>query len=540
MPVRVILLYMIPRLRWFCLSVALTLFLLGALNACSSTGAPGSDTALGDYARYAAAMKPTAQEQLIAMQDAPRYDLTVNFDAKTSELYGKATMLIVNSSADPWPNLLFRLYPVLQQYGGEMTIQSVAVEGRPATFVYQAENTAVQVNLVQPLRTGAAVHVQLAWKLTVPTWSNAPSVYALFGRSQQMTSLPLFYPALAVYQPGPTTGSGSWWLDEGGVRGDAAFNVASLFVVTATLPSAEVPVASGTLITSTLLDNNQARHVWVTGPVREFLLHMSPQFTSDYLEAYGTRVTSYWLPGQEAAGRAALTYAIAALRLYSDLYGDYPYRDLRIAPAPLAYRGMEYPQVELLGSELYTRLRSNLEMLVAHEVAHQWWYQLVHNDPVNEPWLDEALAEYSVKLYMEKLHSTAKANSMQRTRWQIPLNGLISKDTDTPVNESVASFTTGTQYETIIYGKGALFYDVLRQELGDRQFIRFLRAYYASHRYGIVNTKSWLADLEALSKPGLRQLYQQWVQRPTPDRAITEQPDKNAAKNTVNSTDEQK
>ena len=414
------------------------------------------------------------------------------------------------------------------------------MEGRPATFVYQAENTAVQVNLVQPLRTGAAVHVQLAWKLTVPTWSNAPSVYALFGRSQQMTSLPLFYPALAVYQPGLAADSGSWWLDEGGVRGDAAFNVASLFVVTATLPSAEVPVASGTLISSTLLSNNQARHVWVTGPVREFLLHMSPQFTSAYTEAYGTRVTSYWLPGQEAAGRAALTYAIAALRLYSDLYGEYPYRDLRIAPAPLAYRGMEYPQVELLGSELYTRLRSNLEMLVAHEVAHQWWYQLVHSDPVNEPWLDEALAEYSVKLYMEKLHSTAKANTMQRTRWQIPLNGLISKGTDTPVNESVASFTTGTQYETIIYGKGALFYDALRQELGDRQFIRFLRTYLTNHRYGIVNTKSWLAALQALNKPGLRQLYQQWVQRPTPDRVITEQPDKNAAQSTVNKADEQK
>src|SRR6185436_12485461 len=107
-------------------------------------------------------------------------------------------------------------------------------------------------------------------------------------------------------------------------------------------------------ITSTLIGKNLARHVWVTGPSREFLLHTSTHFSSAAAEAYGTRITSYWLPGQEVAGKAALNYAIAALRIYSDRYGPYPYRDLRIAPASLSYRGMEYPQVGLLGVELYT------------------------------------------------------------------------------------------------------------------------------------------------------------------------------------------
>src|SRR5690606_16495814 len=117
-------------------------------------------------------------------------------------------------------------------------------------------------------------------------------------------------PSLAVYQPGPTLGTGHWWEETGTVRGDAAFNMTSLFVVTATLPSEQVPVASGTLVGSEVLtDGVFTRHVWVTGPVREFTLHMSPIFSSASLETYGTRVVSYWLPGQEAAGRAALAHA---------------------------------------------------------------------------------------------------------------------------------------------------------------------------------------------------------------------------------------
>lgn len=74
-----------------------------------------------------------------------------------------------------------------------------------------------------------------------------------------------------------------------------------------------------------------------------------------------------------------------------------------MAPAPIAYHGMEYPQAIFLGVELYTRFRENLEVLTVHEMAHQWWYNIVHNDPVREPWLDEALAEFSVMIYMENI-----------------------------------------------------------------------------------------------------------------------------------------
>ena len=509
------------RTHFLAVGVALALLMaLVALSACGRATTPSADP----YALYRPAVKSEFQRDFDAMAQAPRYELTVQITPTVELLTGAANIYVTNYSDDEWRYLVFRLYPALAQYGGEMSIQSVAVAGQPTTYTYQNDNTSMRVDLAEPLPPGRQLTVQINWKLTIPQWADDTGVYALLGRSQQMTSLPLFYPSLAVYQPDPEIGLGEWWQDSGGARGDAAFNVASLFVVTATLPSEQVPVTSGSLVESMVIDDFSTRHVWVTGPVREFLLHMSPVFSSATTEAYGTRVVSYWLPGQEAAGRAALGYAVSSLRIYSDYFGGYPFRDMRVAPAPLTYRGMEYPQVNLLGIELYTRFQNNLEILVAHEVAHQWWYQIVHNDPVNMPWLDEALAEYSVKLYYERLHGPRDAALLVRQRWQTPLDLLVVREEDSPLNRPVESFDTGTEYETVIYGKGALFYSQLYDALGERRFRRFLRDYLEDFRYEIVDTATWQAKLDELQLPELEALFAEWVGSPMPLAPATPTP----------------
>lgn len=493
------------------------LVMLLVLSACRGSSSPADP-----YAPYRPALKPEFQSDFDLMEKAPRYYLTVALTPTGELLTGSAEVVVTNYSPDPWRYLLFRLYPALPQYGGEMSIQSLSVDNQPTNFVYQAQNSAVRVELARALPSDQQVTVRFTYRLTIPQWSDNSNVYALFGRSQQMITLPLFYPSLAVYQPNPALGSGTWWQDVGTARGDTAFNVASLFVVTATLPSEQVPVASGTLAEATTNDEGQTRYVWVTGPVREFMLHMSPVFASASAEAYGTRITTYWLPGQEAAGRSALNYAVSSLRIYSDYFGGYPAREMSVAVAPLTYRGMEYPQVNLLGVELYTRFQNNMEILVAHEVAHQWWYQIVHNDPVNMPWLDEALAEYSVKVYYERLHGPRDASLLERQRWQTPLDLLDSPSAALPLNRPVESFDDGLQYETIVYGKGALFYSQLRSVLGDRRFQRFLREYLDKHRYQIVDSGSWYEAMEMLQLPELEALFTEWVgdAQPTPPTPI--------------------
>ena len=521
-----------PRLRFLWLFGLFGLFLtasLFALTACNSSAAPADADPL---ALYRPALKPEFQQDLDAYGPLPQYAISAIVNVDALVLTGTARILIPNTSPDPWPHLVFRLYPMLGHYGGNMVVMSALVNGKPGTFDYTNDNTALRVDLDRPLLPRQQATVELSWRLDIPQWANQTSVYALFGSSQDMLSLPLFYPALAVYQPGPAIGSGRWWMLDGSERGDSAFSVASLFAVTLTLPADWVPVTSGTLLTTTLLTTTVAaasgvtqtlaQHSIVTGPSREFMVHASPLFQSVSGDVYGTHITSYYLPGQEAAGKAVLKYTQQALAIYSDRFGEYPFTDMRVAPAPTAFRGMEYPQLMLLGIELYTRFRSNLELLTVHEMAHQWWYNIVHNDPVTEPWLDEALAEYSMKIYMEAMRGEDDAGLLQVQRWQTPLEGLKGKGQDTTVNQPVASFLNGTQYETIVYGKGALFYDRIRDAVGTRRFDRFLHTYLENNRWGIIDTENWLAALRDLPDPTLGPLFEQWIASTAPQMSRTE------------------
>ena len=62
---------------------------------------------------------------------------------------------------------------------------------------------------------------------------------------------------------------------------------------------------------------------------------------------------------------------------------------------------MEYPHLVQIDETFYRtwELYPYLEMITVHETAHQWFYGLVGNDEVDEPWLDEALTEYMTMRY---------------------------------------------------------------------------------------------------------------------------------------------
>ena len=189
------------------------------LTACRSPEPQPVDT----YERFRPALKSEYQHYFDELGPVPIYDIEVTYDAVENRLVGQASIEIPNYSAEPWNDLLFRLYPMLEQYGGNMVLQRIAVNGQPASFIYKRENTAIEVDLNETLQPGDTAVVDLAWRLEIPTWSDISSIYALFGSSQDMTALPLFYPSLSVYEEGDVLGDGQWWQALGSVRGDAAF-----------------------------------------------------------------------------------------------------------------------------------------------------------------------------------------------------------------------------------------------------------------------------------------------------------------------------
>ena len=454
-----------------------------------------------DVTPFQAGLLPHAQGDLARAEGMPYYHLDIRIDPTAREVKGRMRVSVPNTSNEPLGELYFRLYPNIVQYAGIMIVDGLTVDGEAAGFAYAAQDSALQLVLPKPLPPKQRVEVEISYTLQVPQRDKS---YVLLGASQSILSLPVSYPVLALRE------GTEWKLDVAPPYADAAFSEASLYLVTATVPSGVTIVSSGRLVTTTTQTDDSVVWQFAAGPSREFAMLLSTDYEMASSQAYSTTVTSYFLPGDRGAGLAALEFATAAIRIYSDHYGAYPYTYMNIAEAPLTFRGQEYPGLNLLGIDLYRGNRADLEFLTAHEVAHQWWYNLVGNDPINTPWLDEGLAEYSAFLYYQARFGQGAAERLRSRRWEGPVAYARQNELEVRVGQPAASFSANN-YESMVYAKAALFYDALRTAVGEPAFDAILREFVRSHRWGIVTPGDLLDAVWVVTSLDMYPLYEEWI-----------------------------
>jgi aminopeptidase N len=170
---------------------------------------------------------------------------------------------------------------------------------------------------------------------------------------------------------------------------------------------------------------------------------------------------------------------------------------------------MEYPGLNLIGVDLYRERRAELENRLAHEIAHQWWYAQVGNDQINIPWLDEGLAEYSTAIYYRQVYGQARANTLINQRWLLPYQAAVEDGYDAVVNQPSSAF--GPEYEVIVYGKAALFFDALRQRLGDDVYQSVIQAYLNHYRWRVATPDDLLRTIASISGQDVEGLYSRWI-----------------------------
>ena len=473
----------------------------------------------------------------------PFYDMDVWYQPLERHLEGRMRVSGVNNSEDTWHQLVFRLYPNLYHYGGLMEIQGITMDNLPMPYRLEADESVAIVPLPHEtwIESNQSFVVEMRWTLEFPAFANVSSIYVRFGDMLGFHSAPLFYPALAPYLPGPIPGSGSWWMAEGPAQGDVSFSEASFFAVNLYLPEEYPPVTNGVAVSREELRHacpllspweecteelqsqcaeqleldpwtcrvqNLTRSEFVSGPVREFTLITHAGYLSESFDVNGVEVTSYWVPEYADSGRAARDYAVAALRFFTEEFGPYPYPALTIAMAPVASGSMEYPQLNLIGLQLYRDFQHNLEDQIAFSVAHQWWSQLVHNDPVHEPWLDEALSSYAAYLYQERMHGSEKAEVYRLQQWVSPIQYIKNNGRDDPVSLPVRQYASGSDYRILVYHKGAMLFYELRKAIGPLAARLSMSAFVEKHRFGLIDSQMMLDHLWQVD-PTTMTLFQQ-------------------------------
>jgi hypothetical protein len=198
-----------------------------------------------------------------------------------------------------------------------------------------------------------------------------------------------------------------------------------------------------------------------------------------------------------------------AMEVYDDAYGPYPWRRLVLAPTPRRLSGHETPGLVFVGSgwvegldryeRRFLRLASperrvTASYVVRHEVAHQWFYALVGNDQLGEPWVDEALAEFSGRHFFELERPFACARR--------------------PVSSSVYDFPNRRSdlgcdgYTETVYRRGAVMVEGVRRLMGDQPFFEALRELVAANRFGVIGGQDVIdAWRGKASAPGLLDAY---------------------------------
>jgi hypothetical protein len=433
---------------------------------------------------------------MMLCRDASHYDLELVVDPDASRVTGSESLRYTNSEGEPLNDLVLRLLPNSPTYGGTMTVSHVLLNGQPVSPTFELERSAMRVPLDPALSAGESLTLSMDFGIRVPTSTRVG--HGLFSNVLGVMALPNAYPLVPVYD------DEGWNAEIAPVFADDVYADVALYTVEVTAPEEWTPIASGTC-------ESLAPGRWEceAAPMREFTLILGSDLELVNREVEAVVVNSYYYPQHSVGGERALEVAADALVAFTEMFGPYPYTELDVVETPNYLGGMEYPGLVVVADRHYATL-SGLEWLTAHEVAHQWWFAVVGNDQIDDPWLDEALTQYSTMLYYESVYGQERADGIVQSVFRGTEQMLVRSGQDQPIGLPAEEYARA-RYWQIVYDKGALYFHELRQTVGDEAFFEILQAYYERNRYGIATPPDLLSAIESVTGEQHLDLYQKWV-----------------------------
>lgn len=199
---------------------------------------------------------------------------------------------------------------------------------------------------------------------------------------------------------------------------------------------------------------------------------------------------------QEAKG------VLPMLRLYDSLFIPYPFSSEKYGHAQFTWGGgMEHQTMSFMVNFSYD--------LMAHEVAHQWFGDMVTCGSWNDLWLNEGFATYLTALAYEFL----KSKEEFRFQMRIMRNNITQNDNGS-VKPSDTSQVNVLFNGRLTYRKGAWLLHMLRHQVGDSMFFEGCRQFLTggNRAYGFSTTDEFRQVMEAVSGQDLKWFITQWYE----------------------------
>jgi len=462
------------------------------------------DTPWEDRSLFKSGLVTSAQPVLNELPHASIYHLTLNIANDIYHISGTEEVSYSNAEDIPLDQVQLRLFPNI--LGGEMTVSNLTVDGQSVTPRLELENSLLIVPLSTPLEPGQSLILNMDFDVTVPR--SIEMNYGVLAYYEDVLALAHSYPMIAVYD------DEGWNAEVPPQSGDVTYGDASFFLVKITAPKNLTLVTSGKRLASDEAGQSQTLTV-ASGPARDFYLAASPLYKEVSQTIGEITIRSYASEGLEEGAQMAIDVASRAIEDFESRYAPFPYTEFDIVSTPTLALGIEYPGMIAITARIYdvdqefsgTPVSVYLESTVAHEVGHQWFYNLVGDDQLDDPWLDESLTQFAtLQYYADEYGSNGEQgfrNSLE-SRWQSIGRAKI------PISLPVAEYTD-QEYSAIVYGRGGLFFVALKAEMGTQTFDAFIREYTETLSWGIATPEYLQSLAEKHCTCELDQLFSEWV-----------------------------
>lgn len=451
-----------------------------------------------------AAPSPSSAAESAALFPSPeetRYIMRLYLEPGSRVIYGETHITTKNTSGQALTELWFTAYPNAFSKAastpappeayyagfnpGWIEFDDISINSQKAQ--YSSRGVSVQVLLPADIMPGAQLEASIKWKALVPRLAYR------YGTREGMYMLGNFYPAMNVLD------EDGWHNSYNSVFGDPFCFHCADYLVELNIPEYYDMVATGSYGAPIIEDNGRQTYVIEAENARDFSLVLMYDYACLQKNINKIDVNCYVPNEKEEYAGPIVEKAASILNYYNCSLGSYPYKQFNIAFVPMkGFHGMEYSGMIFL-SEDYLKgegLDQSGEMVLAHEIAHQWWYWIVGNDQLTEPWMDEGLANWSAYKYLEEVENI-----------KVPVAELKE---GVSLARELRDMYSKQDYYLTAYTGGEAFWFGLEKELGKDEVNKVLRRYLATYRFKIAGTQDLLNIIKKEAHSNMDDYFYKW------------------------------
>ncbi|MGL5750265.1 MAG: M1 family metallopeptidase, partial [Paraclostridium sp.] len=344
----------------------------------------------------------TIQASKEKIENINDYTMDVIFDDENKRFMCNQTIKYVNNTSENLGSIYFHIYPNAfskEEFApfeksemklaypngfneGYIDIKNIISKDKNLNYnIIGEKEDILEVKLQNSLKPNQEIEIDMKYNVKLPNSSGR------FGYGDSTINVTNWFPIACVYD------ERGWNTKSYEEIGDPFYSEISNFNVTILSPKNYKLATTGKVVDSKN-DDKKSMHIIEADNVRDFAFILSDEFNVDKDVTKNIDISTYNL--NKEFSEFSTEVAKDSIEIFSDMFGKYPYDTYSVIASDFFIGGMEYPTLSMIDKSLYTEQNKFLlEYVIAHETAHQWWYSAIGNDEISEPWLDEALTEYS-------------------------------------------------------------------------------------------------------------------------------------------------